>query len=78
MEALELTSPDEIDTSYIETEFQTELWLDTFKEVTSDYVVNLIKSSQDKSCEIDPMPTKLLKENIEVVAPVSETSLTSP
>ena len=28
---------------------------------------NLIKSSPDKSCVLDPMPTKLLKENIEVV-----------
>ena len=69
MEALEPTSPDQIDTSYIESEFQTELQLDAFKEVTSDYVVNLIKSSPDKSWELDPMPTSLLKVNVEVVIP---------
>ena len=46
MEALEPTSPDQIDTLYIKLEFQTELWLDVFKEVTLDYVVNLIKSIQ--------------------------------
>ena len=52
MNALEPTSPDQIDTSYIEYKFQTEL-----------------KSSTDKLCDLDPMPTKLLEENAEVVAP---------
>ena len=69
MEALDLASPDQIDISNMESEFQTELRLDAFKEVTSDYVVDLIKSSPDKSYELDPMPTKLLKENVEVIAP---------
>ena len=63
---LEPTSPDQIDTLYIESEFQTELQLDVFKEVASDYVVNLIKSSPDKSYELDPMPTKMFRENVEV------------
>ena len=45
----------------------------------SNYVVNLIKSSPDKSHELDPMPTKLLKENVDVVMPLaSETSLSCP
>ena len=78
MEALEPTFRDKIDTSYIESEFQTELQLDAFEEVTSDCVVNLIKSSPDKSCELDPMPAKLFKENVEVLPLASETSLTCP
>ena len=69
MKSLEPTSSDQTDTSYIESEFQTELQLDAFKEVTSDYVVNLIKSSPDKPSDLNPMPTNLLKENVEVVAP---------
>ena len=69
MKALEPTSPDQIDTSYIELEFKTELRLDAFKNVTSDYMVNLIESRADTLCEIGPMPTKLLKENVEVISP---------
>ena len=68
MEALEPTSPDQIDIC-TELEFQTELLLDALKEVTSDYMVNCIKSSPDKSCELDQMPTKVLKENVELVIP---------
>ena len=49
MKALEPTSPDQIDRSYIESEFQTDLWVDAYNEVASDYVVNLIKSSPDKA-----------------------------
>ena len=48
MKALEQTSPEQIDTSYIETVFQIDLWLDSFKKVTSGYVFNLMKSSPSK------------------------------
>ena len=37
---------------------------------TVDEVVKLIKQSATKSCQLDPIPTHLLKENIEAVAPI--------
>ena len=37
---------------------------------TVDEVVKLIKQSATKSCQLDPIPTHLLKENLEAMAPI--------
>ena len=38
-----------------------------FKPATADEVEKLILSSQDKSCDLDPLPTKLLKFCLDVL-----------
>ena len=44
--------------------------LSSFTPSTVDEVVKLIKQSATKSCQLDPIPTHLLKENLEAVAPI--------
>jgi hypothetical protein len=44
--------------------------LSTFHPLTSDQVNNIIPSLSTKSCELDAMPTKLLKEVISAILPV--------
>ena len=41
----------------------------TFQEVNTDYVTKLILKSPTKSCSLDPWPTTLLKECVDIVAP---------
>ena len=40
-----------------------------FKEVTVKDIRDVIMSSPSKSCVLDPLPTNLLKENVDVLAP---------
>ena len=39
----------------------------SFEAATADEVDKLILSSQDKSCDLDPLPTKLLKSCLHVL-----------
>ena len=39
----------------------------SFKPATADEVKKLILSSQDKSCDLDPLPTKLLKSCLDIL-----------
>ena len=39
----------------------------TFEPATADEVKKLILSSQDKSCDLDPLPTKLLKSCLDIL-----------
>ena len=41
----------------------------SFREVTNDEIKSIIMSSNSKSCELDAMPTSLLKSTIEVTCP---------
>ena len=38
--------------------------------VSSEDIVKIVKSSAAKVCKLDPIPTKLVKEHIGVIAPV--------
>ena len=67
MKALEPSDPSEINTDYIESDYQTE---SRFMPVFSKDIVEIVKSSAAKVCELDPIPTKLIKEHIGVIAPV--------
>ena len=40
-----------------------------FSPVTVDDVVGIVKALPDKQCSSDPMPTRLLKDNIDILAP---------
>ena len=44
--------------------------LSSFTPAAVDEVVKLIKQSATKSCQLDPIPTHLLRENLEAVAPI--------
>ena len=43
--------------------------LSTYKEISLEDTKRLIHTAATKSCEIDPIPTVLLKEHINIVAP---------
>jgi len=44
--------------------------LDRFTSVTQDEIIKMILESPDKQCDLDPMPTPLLKECVTMLAPV--------
>ena len=53
----------------------------TFGLVTNEFVLKIISSASDKSCELDPIPTTLLYENHDILLPtitnIINTSLTT-
>ncbi|WP_419591906.1 hypothetical protein, partial [Thiolapillus sp.] len=55
--------------------------LQTFDPVTDDFVLKIIKSTPAKSCELDPIPTTLLYDNLDILLPtitnIINTSLTT-
>ena len=44
--------------------------LDGFKEVDAEYITKLVSKCPTKSCELDPIPTSLLKSIMPVAAPL--------
>ena len=70
MKALEPSDPSQINTDYIESDYQTESRFRNFMPVFSKDIAEIVKSSAAKVCELDPIPTKLVKEHIGVIAPV--------
>ena len=53
----------------------------TFESVTDEFVLKVINSASAKSCELDPIPTTLLYENLDILLPtitnIINTSLTT-
>ena len=41
----------------------------TFEPVTDEFVLKIINSASAKSCELDPIPTTLLYENLDILLP---------
>ena len=41
----------------------------TFESVTDEFVLKIINSASAKSCELDPIPTTLLYENLDILLP---------
>ena len=58
-----------VDPKYIESIEKCSIKLQ-FHEIDLDEAKRLIRTSATKSCEIDPMPTSLLKECIDIVAAI--------
>ena len=58
-----------VDPKYIESTEKCSIKLHQFHEIDLDETKRLIQTSATKLCEIDPMPTSLLKECIDTVAP---------
>ena len=61
-EILPLVSPSD----YLQS---THFCFESFEPVTCEYVIKLIKTSPSKSCVLDPIPTVLLKQCTDVIAP---------
>ena len=50
----------------------------TFTPVSEDFVKDIIMSSNTKSCDLDPMPTEMLKQNIDfLIKPITHIINTS-
>ena len=53
----------------------------TFESVTDEFVLKIINSASTKPCELDPVPTTLLYENLDILLPtitnIINTSLTT-
>ena len=47
---------------YLETNYTTKQRINKFKLTTTTAVTQLIKKSQAKICELDPMPSSLVKD----------------
>ena len=60
------------DTSYLTTPSDdgVHVTLDTFVPTTNEETIGIIKSSPDKSCKLDPIPTWLLKSCAHELAPL--------
>ena len=43
--------------------------LTTFKPVSEEFVRTIVQSTQPKTCELDPMPTSLMLDNLDVILP---------
>ena len=69
MAGLQPTETHPNDPKYIESVNESPITLSTFKEISLEDTTRLICTAATKSCEIDPIPTALLKEHIDIVAP---------
>ena len=54
---------------YLESAFETTERSTNFKMITNQDILLIISTAPPKSCEMDPMPTTLLKVFRDVVAP---------
>ena len=50
-------------------EYHTQAVFSEFKLLDCDQVTKLVKQSPNKSCSLDPVPTSVIKDNVEVMAP---------
>ena len=69
MEKLTPTENNPVDNNYIEEIYHTNQRHHEFVILNIDEVRKLVLKSTSKCCEQDPMPTQLLKQNIEIVLP---------
>ena len=49
-----------------------------FESLTDEYVLKIINSASAKSCELDPIPTTLLYENLDVLLPTIMNIINTP
>ena len=78
MDNLQSIEETDIDPHYIEMEYLTNYRFNEFEIIDENTVLKLIKKSTTKSCKLDPVPTSLLKQYVEVLVPsVHHTTTTS-
>ena len=64
------THPNQTDAKYIEKNLLTDRQFNTFRMVTEKDVKVTITNAPPKHCELDPIQTTLLRQMIDVVAPI--------
>ena len=70
METLVPTNTHPSNPVYLESEIETTVILPEFMPITLDATKKLILLAAPKSCKVDPIPTSLLRNHIDVLAPV--------
>ena len=68
MDRLKLNQKTHNPNKLIEDGYQTELRIGTLTPVSYMDVINMVKSVPPKSCDLDPIPTKILKNHIDALA----------
>ena len=68
MDKLKLNTPTHNTNKFIEDKYQTEMKIGILMPVSYMDVINMVKSVPPKSCELDPIPTKILKNHIDALA----------
>ena len=66
----DLDSAPTYDNSTSELQIMPNVQLDSFKSLTEDEVDQIISNSSKKSCSLDPIPTHLLVDCLDVLLPV--------
>ena len=69
MEGLVPTDTHLVNPVYLESEMETTVILHEFRPITLDETKKFTLSAALKSCKLDPIPTKLLRNHINVLAP---------
>ena len=76
---LQPTEAGQVNPNYIESQNETEHRMQSFMPVFSDNISSIISSSPAKHCELDPLPTTMLKENLNafsgIISNIVNTSL---
>ena len=63
------TSTVKANTNYIEDGYETEHRFDTFQTLNDEEVLRIINKSATKSCELEALPTHILKQHKDIVPP---------
>ena len=69
MDGLVPTTSHPINKDYIEDKFETDKRLHEFRLLTLEETINLVKSAAPKTCDLDPIPTNVLLEQLDIIAP---------
>ena len=81
MDNLAPTEDNPTDQQYIESDYTTDKRFREFIPVNSDKIAKIIRTAPPKSCELDPVPSKILKQVCKDISPliatIVNTSLTS-
>ena len=81
MDNLAPTEDNQTDQQYLELDYTTDKRFREFIPVNSEKIVKIIRTEPPKSCDLDPVPSKILKQVCEDISPliatIDNTSLTS-
>ena len=69
MDGLVPTTSHPINNDYIEDKFETDKRLQEFRPLTLEETIKLVKSAAPKSCKLNPIPTIILLEHLDIIAP---------
>ena len=65
---LKPTDANQIDSAYIESEYQTDIHLTKFNHIQVEDMTKMVKQAPSKHCTFDPIPTQLLKHHVTAIA----------